>query len=673
MDGAGTDTLTLQDYIASVDKSTLPRILQICSGVYFQGSVYEMSGNESTTCEDISTNDTSELPLDYRGGFCVVPEDMPFCSVEEMVYFIPTEPDARDTFSFTCRHDLVLECSRVAAGEAIALLSVERQDGKEDGEGQARCCLIGRKKAAEFLVPLSLRGEFYECDSSHSYSVREIVTSPRLWSRRYRRAKATKCSGPLILRPVYQVQVIMHMRKNIVRFPSSLEVDVMDVTERSQDVVFVTPLTLLEVAAQPPEAFPAVAEILEAPESAGALFRCDWLQSLRPGRLLVLHSAGESALMLASSFKGNKKERRHFLLSLRYAGGFRRRPRDFSSAYELYAASCQAPGSLRVSVASHCESGEDGLVSLSVGDQLEVLRRDQVEVGCRDNKERGQGQEVEVLVCRRTLEVDDKEDEEEEEGWGEEDEEVCLPMYLQGHFVETITDNKRYSLAELGKHFALPLDAKVVRRDPAMESDPLLAFPALRLEEVSATELTVLASLPEKPGRLFELPARWLTMSVSFTANPLPWADSHPPEWHQDTVTEVTDELYFEFRKLACQDAAPPPRPPKRRVSTVKTSNAPPHLGSSSTTPPCHTKSQSLPRLLDKLNLKSLPPLPLMDITGERAPPIPRKPVSQSNSFTQSNMYGKTPMNNKKGARRRNSDHDYEEVSQSTQDSIMFY
>lgn len=31
------DVLGLQDYIKNVDHSSLPRILQVCSGVYFQG------------------------------------------------------------------------------------------------------------------------------------------------------------------------------------------------------------------------------------------------------------------------------------------------------------------------------------------------------------------------------------------------------------------------------------------------------------------------------------------------------------------------------------------------------------------------------------------------------------------------------------------------------------
>uniref|UniRef100_A0A3B4E2V1 CABIT domain-containing protein n=1 Tax=Pygocentrus nattereri TaxID=42514 RepID=A0A3B4E2V1_PYGNA len=73
--------LDLREYISSLDRSSLPRILQVCSGVYFQGSVYELSGSEvclstgdlvkvtglellSVCCEDIGNNTTFELPLE---------------------------------------------------------------------------------------------------------------------------------------------------------------------------------------------------------------------------------------------------------------------------------------------------------------------------------------------------------------------------------------------------------------------------------------------------------------------------------------------------------------------------------------------------------------------------------------------------------------------------------
>uniref|UniRef100_A0A673WRW1 CABIT domain-containing protein n=1 Tax=Salmo trutta TaxID=8032 RepID=A0A673WRW1_SALTR len=84
---AGTETvMSLQEFIASLDQTCLPRILQVCSGVYFQGSVYELSGSEvclstgdlvkvidiellSVSCEDTSNNDKFELPINHAVKF----------------------------------------------------------------------------------------------------------------------------------------------------------------------------------------------------------------------------------------------------------------------------------------------------------------------------------------------------------------------------------------------------------------------------------------------------------------------------------------------------------------------------------------------------------------------------------------------------------------------------
>uniref|UniRef100_A0A3Q2YTT8 CABIT domain-containing protein n=1 Tax=Hippocampus comes TaxID=109280 RepID=A0A3Q2YTT8_HIPCM len=75
----------LLQYIAALDSARLPRILRVCSGVYFQGSVYEISGNEvcfstgdvikvtgvelsSVCCRDDGGDETFELPIDHAGA-----------------------------------------------------------------------------------------------------------------------------------------------------------------------------------------------------------------------------------------------------------------------------------------------------------------------------------------------------------------------------------------------------------------------------------------------------------------------------------------------------------------------------------------------------------------------------------------------------------------------------
>lgn len=357
------------------------------------------------------------------------------------------------------------------------------------------------------------------------------------------------------------------VRKNIVNFPSSLEVDVTDVTEECQNLEFVKPLTLAEVSGQPPDAFPTMAEVLEAPEGSQHFFSCDWHPQLQKGCRLVLHSHGDTRMVLASTPKG-RKTRQYFLISGGYGGRIRRKAREFSSVYELYVASTRT-SRLQVSVTRNYEAmEEEGLPELSVGDQLEVLKCEDVEL---PGKGGGNKQRVGALVCKRTVEDDDDDDDEgdeEREGKSREDT-ICLPMYMDAQFVEIISDKKKYSLAELGKDSLMPLDVKVAARDTDLEKDPLPGLPVLRLEEVSV-EPTIRVSLLKKPEWCFELPTRWLHMSVSFTSEALPWPKGQPPKLRQETVTEVKEHFYYEFRKLTNVQATPPPRPPKKQMSTVK-------------------------------------------------------------------------------------------------------
>uniref|UniRef100_A0A7M4E9M1 Thymocyte selection associated family member 2 n=1 Tax=Crocodylus porosus TaxID=8502 RepID=A0A7M4E9M1_CROPO len=77
--------LSFQKYISSLDPASLPRVVKICSGVYFQGSVYEISGSEcclstgdllkivavqlqKVTCDNVETGQSIELPLNFTGN-----------------------------------------------------------------------------------------------------------------------------------------------------------------------------------------------------------------------------------------------------------------------------------------------------------------------------------------------------------------------------------------------------------------------------------------------------------------------------------------------------------------------------------------------------------------------------------------------------------------------------
>ncbi|KAM3614251.1 uncharacterized protein V6R79_011673 [Siganus canaliculatus] len=460
---AGLTALPLQQFIASLDNSCLPKILQVCSGVYFQGSIYEISGSEvcfstgdlikvisielqSVCCEDIVNNEKFELPITHTGLFKVVPEEMPYSTVEEMLSLRPVGLESCLPFTFTSCSKMTFDNFTLGAGRTLTVLSIERHEGKE---AQVRCLFRGQQEVSvEVCVPLSLKGEFMECESEESFTLQEIMSLPCLRSRRFRFINTTKYEHPLILTPVYQVQAIMNLRKNVLRFPSSLEVDVVDVTEQSKDVHFVTPLSLTEVLSKPEQSFPAVVEILERLETR-SLFKCHWLPELSQNSRLVFHKTGTSPMILLSSPK-SRKAQQYFLVSQQYGGRFRKRPREFNSVYEVYVASNHAT-CLRVSVTKNCEEvEEEGLPALSVGEQLQVIRCERIEL---PENSRGQKESVEALLCERIQEPDDDEDDddddEEEEKRVEERETLFLPLYMQCHFVEVLSDNKKYKLKDL--------------------------------------------------------------------------------------------------------------------------------------------------------------------------------------------------------------------------------
>uniref|UniRef100_A0A8C8CUQ2 CABIT domain-containing protein n=1 Tax=Oncorhynchus tshawytscha TaxID=74940 RepID=A0A8C8CUQ2_ONCTS len=207
---AGTETvMSLQELIASLDKTCLPRILQVCSGVYFQGSVYELSGSEVclSTGDLVKVIDIELLSVSYL--FKLVPEKMPYSTVEEMVSLRPVGLDTCFPFTFTSRCELTLQNFTLGTGMAVTMLHIEQQDGDE--ESCVRCQLRGQQGAsADVLIPFSCRGEFYECESDQTYTLQEIMSSPHLCSRHFCFSKKTKHGASLVFSPIYQVQAIMH-------------------------------------------------------------------------------------------------------------------------------------------------------------------------------------------------------------------------------------------------------------------------------------------------------------------------------------------------------------------------------------------------------------------------------------------------------------------------------
>ncbi|KAK5861914.1 hypothetical protein PBY51_017352 [Eleginops maclovinus] len=703
---AGLTALSLEQCIASLDKSCLPKILKVCSGVYFQGSIYELSGSEvcfstgdlikvidiellSVSCNDISNNVKFELPINHTGLFKLVPEEMPYSSVKEMVSLRPQGIETCLPFTFSSRSKITVGNFTMGAGRALTVLSVEKHEGEED---HVRCHVKGQQEtSAEVCIPLSAQGEFRECESEERFTLQEILSSPCLRTRRFHFINTTMCEQSLNLCPIYQVHAIMSMRKNVLKFPSSLEVDVVDVTDLCEDLNFVTPLSLTEAVSQSDESFPVLVEILEVPETR-SLFKCSWLPEMNKGSNMVFHKKGITAMALLSSLK-SRKSQQFFLVSQQYGGRFRRRPREFNSVYELYVASTQTSG-LKVGVTRSCEEvEEEGLPALSVGDQLEVVRCEMMELPSESSKKSF----VEALLCRRQEPddgEDDDDDEEEEDKVKQEDgrEDIFLPLYMQCPFVEMLSDNKKYRLKDLVKQFSFPLDVKVVSRDTELEADPLVGFACLRIE-ASMLEPTIQASFANRPEHCFEIPTQWLSMSVDFTKDPLPWPVSQPPKCHVDTVTEVTDMFFYEFRKQGISDAAPPPRPPKPNMSSSKSPKTPSKPSKKSTKKSSNKSDPSQELANMTLNSKRRPPAPLPPaiLTDQPPPLVPRKhsaaEMKTGNALPNTYVERADSMKNvqcsphlHEVAADVDSDHDYETVDETfatilknAQQNVMFY
>lgn len=549
------EPLSFQEYILSLDIASLPRVLKVCSGVYFQGSVYEVSGREcclstgdlmkitglclqKVTCMDPKTGQATELPLNFKGHFQPSRDKLSYTSLKKLAWTRPAGLQDMP-FSFTSAVDLTVDGRVIPKGQPISLLSVARHEGQEF----ANCTTMGQDGQHLLCLPFSLQGQFYECTGQQSYTLSQVLQSEAL------RGQRLKCSAlsrhSLLLCPVYEVEAVMHMRKEVVKIPSTLEVDVEDVTEESQHIHFIKPLMLSEVLGLE-GAFPLQAEILEGP-AYPPIFENDWISCLQKGQKIQIHGKSCAWRILASSSKG-RKGFRHFLLSSTYQGKFRRRPREFPTVFDL-TASLGKGECLRVVVTKDCESPEEDLPSLSMGDRLEVLYLTKTQV-CRQAEYRS----IDVLLCSRSS------------GEDEESEQLMLPLHLEGGFVEEVSDSRRYSLSEIVEQLQLPCEVKVATKDSSLANDVLGSFSAVRLE-ARITETFLVTSLCEAPSVSFQIPPQWLDMTLFFTEEP---ASPQTPLTDMSKVEELTESFYYHLLKLMPSNEAPPPRPPKRRNSRDK-------------------------------------------------------------------------------------------------------
>uniref|UniRef100_A0A8C9H5W2 Thymocyte selection associated n=1 Tax=Piliocolobus tephrosceles TaxID=591936 RepID=A0A8C9H5W2_9PRIM len=557
--------LSLEEFVHSLDPRTLPRVLEIQAGIYFEGSIYEMFGNEccfstgevikitglkikkiiAEICEQIEGCESLqpfELPMNFPGLFKIMADKTPYLTMEEITRTIHIGPSRLGHPCFYHQKNIKLENFIIEQGEQIMLNSVE----EIDGEIMVSCTVVRNHQNHSFNLPLSQEGEFYECEDERIYTLKEIVEW-KIPKNRTRTVKLTDFSnkwdstnpfpkdfyGTLILKPVYEIQGVMKFRKDIVRILPSLDVEVKDITDSYDANWFLQLLSTEDLFEMTSKEFPIVTEVIEAPQGNHLP------QSiLQPGKTIVIHKKYQASRILASEIRSNFPKR-HFLIPTSYKGKFKRRPREFPTAYDLEIAKSEKEP-LHVVATKAFHSPHNKLSSVSVGDQFLVHHSETTEVLCEGIK-----QVVNVLACEKILK--------------KSYEAALLPLYMEGGFVEVIHDKKQYPISELCKQFRLPFNVKVSVRDLSIEEDVLAATPGLQLEE-DITDSYLLISDFANPTECWEIPVGRLNMTVQLVSN---FSRDAGPFLVRTLVEEITEEQYYMMRRYESSASHPPPRPPK--------------------------------------------------------------------------------------------------------------
>ncbi|XP_075051632.1 protein THEMIS2 isoform X2 [Mixophyes fleayi] len=613
------NAVPLKDCIASLPVSSLPRILQIASGVYLQSSVYDIQGSEcclstgdllkvvakelqSVSFVNLKTGKSQNLPNGFQGVFQISVHNCVYNTLrtlhEQLSYDNYMLP-----YWFMSKSDFIVGDQVLSQLLPIRLMSVDRYTCC------AECQVFHGQESYSITIPLSTNGEFYECENDESYTLEQVLQSPVLLKRNF------KCrsigTGMYSLQPEYEIKTIMHMRKGFVKMPSSLEVDVIDITGQCGNITFVQPLSLTEVC-ESEDKFPVVAEILDREESSH-LLKNDTYLALHKGQKIIIYKKIISTKVLAAGTKG--KTSRFFYIHNLYQGKFRQRPREFSTIYEIWTRMMEE-GKLTVVVNQDSESFDDNFPSLCIGDHLQILRHTRTQMGT---------EEVDVLVCIKESTEDDDEDEPQE---------IMLPFYMEGRFVEEVKDNKKYSISNIIQKLKLPCEVKVVTRDKELATDPLASFGSLRLEEV-IEEPVLRVCLFDNVSECYELPIKYFNISMVLLEDHVPSVEGMITSIK---VEELVEWFYYSLLKSLPCNHLPPPRPPKRQIKTKEEK-------------PCNKPE------------KSKNPAPLKKPTDSIY--APSRPCKGS-----CNMYSSTPKKSTVTDEDNDSDHDYEQIKEEMKNKL---
>ncbi|XP_063166300.1 protein THEMIS isoform X2 [Candoia aspera] len=561
---------SLKNFIHSLDPKSLPRILQIQSGFYDEGLMYEKLGHEcclstgdvikvvaldikkilasNQGSEDATLQSTTvELPLNFPGLCRVVADKTPYVNVQEIVNKVWIGSTQHEQPCFYCSKDMQVENLTIKQGEKFVFMSVE-----DPNETLTVNCEVKRNgQVHAFPLPLSQEGDFHECQDDQIYTLEEVAKwkIPKSRTRRvlfintgkagYSPELLPKNFGScVVLEAIYELHAVMKFQKEIVHFHSDLDVEVEDVTDHYNINSFLQPLSVKDLLERADTGSPFVVAVIE-----GSIGNKHSYNLLCPGREIVIYERCQAGRILASEIKNNSSKR-HFLIPTSYKGKFKRKPREFPTAYDLEIAR-NMKEKLHVIATKAFDCPHEEMCSVSVGDEFLIPKYQKSQA-----VEFGRKCVEAALPCEQII-LPKK-----------ANKTMLLPMFMEGGFTEVVHDKKQYDLLELCNYFHLPLNVTVAIRDLSIQEDILAGIPCLQLEE-EIIDSCLLISNFNNPTEIWEVSVHCLNMSFQFLRK-RPEDMVHFPI--KSIVEEITEEQYYMMRKYKNQATNPPPRPPKIHI-----------------------------------------------------------------------------------------------------------
>uniref|UniRef100_A0A8D2L5G4 CABIT domain-containing protein n=1 Tax=Varanus komodoensis TaxID=61221 RepID=A0A8D2L5G4_VARKO len=474
----------------------------------------------------------------------IVADKTPYANVEEIVRRNLIGPTPLQQPCFYCSKDVKVGNLTIEQGEKIIFSSVEENNRILT----VNCEIIRDGKAQSVVLPLSQEGDFYEWEDDQLYTLKEVAewkipkgrSRSVTFSHTCSAADSTRllsmgCSGCVVLAPIYAVQAVMKFQKEIVQFLSDLDVEVKDVTDCYNVSTFLQPVSMEDILEMMCKEFPVVVAAIE-----GSTGNKHFGNLLCPGREIVVYKKCLATRILASEIKSSSYKR-HFLIPTSYQGKFKRRPREFPTAYDLEIAK-SSKEKLHVIATKAFESPYKELCSVSAGDQFLIPQHQTSE-----DVNLGRQKVENALACEQVL-LENK-----------TRKNVLLPVFMEGGFVEILHDKRQYSLSELCKDFRFPFNVKVSIRDLSVQEDILAGVSCLQLEEEIIDSFLLISSF-NNPTEIWEAPVHRLNMSFQLLSKHVEDIKYFPIK---STVEEITEEQYYMLRRYGNQATNPPPRPPK--------------------------------------------------------------------------------------------------------------